>query len=80
MTEQEFEDQSPRMAQSHLERAYMEEYLRGLGLGFDDLRLLPTAQARELLRAASTYASMRLSEVESRSHLVEELHGGPPPM
>jgi hypothetical protein len=24
---------------------------------------------------ASTYASMRLTEIESRSHFVEELHG-----
>lgn len=76
----EYDDQSLRTAQSHLERAYMEEYLRSLGLSLDELRLLPTAKARELMRAASTYASMRLSEVESRSHLVEELHGGPLPM
>lgn len=80
MTMQDFDDLSPRMAQSHLERAFMEEYLRGLGLTLNDLRLLPTPKARELLRAASVYASMRLSEVESRSHLVEELHGGPLPM
>ncbi|MFV9504628.1 MAG: hypothetical protein AB4911_08680 [Oscillochloridaceae bacterium umkhey_bin13] len=69
-----------RVAQAYLEWAYLEEYLRGLGFSLDELRTMPTERSRELMRDASLFASLRLSEVESRSHLVEELHGGPTPM
>lgn len=59
-----------------LERAYIEEYLRGLGRSLAEIKTLPEAEAHQLMRAASQYASIRLSEVENRSHLLEELHGG----
>jgi hypothetical protein len=58
----------------------MEEYLAGQGYSLAQLRLLPGQRARALMREASLFASLRLSEVEARSHLVEELHGGPAPM
>jgi hypothetical protein len=60
-----------------LERAYIEEYLRGLGLSLAALKDLPEDSVKQLMRAASLYASTKLSEVENRSHFVEELHGGP---
>lgn len=69
-----------RVAQAYLEWAYLEEYLKGLGFSIEELRVMPSEQAREIMREASLFASLRLSEVESRSHLVEELHGGPTPM
>lgn len=65
-------------ATTQLERAYLEQYLHGLGYSLEALRELPKAQADELMRAASLYASMRMAEVERRSHLVEDMHGGPP--
>lgn len=63
-----------------LERAYIQEYLRSQGYTLELLRQLPEDESHRLMRAASMYASARLSEVENRSHLVEELHGGPPPI
>lgn len=63
-----------------LERAYIQEYLRSQGYTLELLRQLPVAESHRLMRDASLYASVRLSEVENRSHLVEDLHGGPPPM
>ncbi len=74
------DDTTERVARAQLERAFIEEYLRGLGHSLEELPKLPEEQAHELMRAASLYASMRMEEVESRSHLVEELHGGPIPM
>lgn len=64
----------------HLERAYFEQYLRSQGYSLASLAALPKAQSEQLMRAASLYASARLAEVETRSHLVEDMHGGAPPM
>lgn len=69
-----------RIAQAYLEWAYLEEYLKGLGYSFEDLQTLPADHAKALMRDASLFASMRMSEVEARSHLLEELHGGPAPL
>lgn len=59
-----------------LEQAYISEYLLGLGYTFGDLKALPAAQQHDLMCAASMFASTRLADVESRSHLIEEMHGG----
>lgn len=63
-----------------LERAYIEQYLHSQGTSLAALTTLPPAQAETLMRAASLYASTRLAEVETRSHLVEDMHGGKPPV
>jgi hypothetical protein len=80
MMTEPLEEAGERLARAQLERAFIEEYLRGLGHTLGALPELSAPQARELMRAASLYASMRMEEVESRSQLVEELHGGPTPM
>jgi nitrate reductase beta subunit len=80
MTSQLTEFLLERGAQASLERAYIEQYLSGLGYSLESLRDLPEAQAKPLMRAASLYASLRLTEVEARSHFVEEMHGGSRPM
>lgn len=80
MTASDLDDSTARLAQAYLERAYLEEYLRGLGYTLEQVRVLPSAMAHDLMRDASLFASMRLTEVESRSSLIEELHGGPTPM
>jgi hypothetical protein len=80
MTTRAMDDTTARVAQAYLEWAYLEEYLRSLGYSVEQLRQMPGARARALMRDASLFASMRLSEVEARSQLVEELHGGPTPM
>lgn len=74
------DDTTERVARAQLERAFIEEYLRGLGHSSAELHQLPAAEVKVLMRAASLYASMRMEEVEARSHLMEELHGGPTPM
>jgi hypothetical protein len=74
------DDSTARVAQAYLEWAYLEEYLKSIGYSLEQLRTLPGARARALMRDASLFASMRLSEVEARSHLLEELHGGPTPL
>ena len=65
---------------AQLERAYIEQYLHSVGHSLAEVETLPKAQATELMRAASLYASMRLAEVETRSHLVEDMHGGSRPI
>jgi hypothetical protein len=65
---------------SKLERAFEAEFLQDRGHTIDSLRLLPAAEALALQRQASVYASCRLTEVESRAHFFEGMHGpgGPP--
>lgn len=65
---------------AQLERAFITEFLQGRGYGLSTLRDLPATQANALMKEASLYASGRLSEVESRAHLVDELHHTPQPM
>lgn len=58
-----------------LERMYLEEYLRGKGFTWLGLLALPPEEARRLRLEASVWASLKLAEVETRAHLVRDLHG-----
>jgi hypothetical protein len=62
---------------SELERAFIVEFLHARGHTFDTVRALPAADAHALLQQASVYASGRLTEVESRAHLVDDMHRAP---
>lgn len=64
---------------AQLERAFIEEYLRGRNHTLASVGTLPDEQACTLLKEASLYASGRLCEVESRAHLIEELRHGHEP-
>ncbi len=57
-----------------LERTLIDEYVRMRGYDPRALSRLPSAVRDALLKDASVYASSRLSEVESRSHYLHELH------
>jgi len=59
---------------AQLERAFIEEYLQDRGHPLSGLHNLPSEQADALMKEASAYASGRLSEVETRAHLVTDLH------
>jgi hypothetical protein len=59
----------------NLERMLIDEFLRLRGLDREALDRLPEAERHDLLAQASSYASSRLTEIESRSHYVQELHG-----
>ncbi|MBX0327527.1 hypothetical protein K2Z83_07520 [Oscillochloris sp. ZM17-4] len=63
-----------------LEKAYIVEYLQGLGYTLEDVKALPAAKRHDLLCAASLFASTRLVDVETRSHLISEMHGGEHPL
>jgi hypothetical protein len=68
-----------------LERMYIEAFLqkRGYTLHCSDVPLrricdLPDDEAKRLMTAASSYASTKLAEVETRAHFIEEVHGVSP--
>jgi hypothetical protein len=61
-----------------VERALIDEFVRMRGYDPSNLAALTDAERLALLRAASIHASGRLSEVESRSHYVHDLHGAGP--
>jgi hypothetical protein len=56
-----------------LERALIQEYLRERGHSGETVSRLPSGEQARLLRAASSCASLRLAEMESRARLLEEL-------
>ena len=60
---------------AELERQLIATYLARWGQDLHALMARDDADARRLLAEASRYASVKLSEVESRSHFVRELHG-----
>ena len=62
-------------AHGHLERELIDQFLRSQGYGRADLAKLPDEQRQNLLKDASTYAAIRLTEIESRSHYLHEIHG-----
>ena len=57
-----------------LENAFIEEYLRSQGCSLEQLHMLPKKLRKKLMTAASNYASLKLEEIESRAHFVEEIH------
>ena len=69
---------TPRLAAPHatLEEALIDEFLEAGGHDPQALRRRTDPVARELLKQASLYASMKLTEVESRSHYVHDIHRG----
>jgi hypothetical protein len=66
--------QQPRFDQTaELERSLIAEYLERRGHTLQTAQLLPDAERHTLMREASLFASMRLSEVESRAHYVDDI-------
>jgi hypothetical protein len=59
---------------AELERRLIDDYLRKLGHDPDALRARRDEAARKLLTDASVYAATKLTEIESRSHYVRNLH------
>jgi|KBSMisStandDraft_5_1062788.scaffolds.fasta_scaffold668211_1 hypothetical protein len=58
-----------------LERDLIASYVARAGEDLHDLRTRTDGGARNLLAAASRYASTRLTEIEARFHYVHRLHG-----
>jgi hypothetical protein len=59
-----------------LERALIDEYVRGRGYDPQHLDNLSNDERHDLLADASVYASTKLTEVESRSRYFHDLHHG----
>jgi len=59
---------------ARLEQSLIDEYVRLHGHDPAKLTDLVAAEREALLKAASLYASCKLSEVETRSHYLHELH------
>lgn len=57
-----------------LENALIEEYLADQGYSLEKLKELPERVAKQLMKEASRYASLKLEEIEARAHFVEEIH------
>jgi len=74
MTIHDTPTQPPEAPLARLEQSLIDEYLRLHGHDPAKLADLVAAERDALLRSASVYASCRLSEVETRSHYVHELH------
>ena len=77
MAENEEKEKTPGVGEnpeSALERKFIEEYLQGKGYTLGDLAQLPEAEARQLMREASQYATLKLAEVEAKGHLRRKIH------
>ena len=70
--------EAPRGFESHepyamLERALIDEYLAKRGYTLRSVDRLPSADREALLRGAAAFATLKLAEIESRAHLVNEI-------
>jgi hypothetical protein len=59
-----------------LERALIDEYVRGRGYDPHNLADITEQERHDLLADASVYASSKLTEVESRSRFFHGIHAG----
>ena len=62
---------------SALEKQLIQSYLLEKGYQGKDIKKMPAHKARELLAAASRYASLKLAEIESRSKFVKKIQYEP---
>jgi hypothetical protein len=60
---------------AQIERALIEEFLKARGHTLAELRGRDDPEAHALLKQASAHAASKLAEVESRAHLLREIHG-----
>ena len=59
--------------QSALEKKLVEEFLQSKGHSMDDLHKLPVEAAKQLMKEACTFASLRLAELEAKSRFRQEI-------
>jgi hypothetical protein len=72
------DDRPPEAPLGQLERSLIDEFVRHRGHDPDKLADLPEHDREKLLVDASVYASGKLTEVEARSHFLDEIHDGTP--
>ena len=59
--------------QSTLERSLIEEFLLKKGYRLEDLRELPQEEAKQLMKEACSFASLKLAEMEAKKQFREEI-------
>ena len=59
--------------QSILEKQLVEDYLKSKGYSRKDLHQLPSEKAKELMKEACAYASLKLAELESKSKFRDDI-------
>jgi hypothetical protein len=69
------ENAPPDYPNAKLEKAFIKEFLASKGYELVDLKLLTKEIAFGLRKEACSYASKRLTEIETRSKLVQAIHG-----
>jgi hypothetical protein len=74
MAENTFDGTPMEEPLARLEQQFIREYLAQLGLDYHTLITRHDDDARALLAKAALHASERLSEIESRSHYIDDLH------
>ena len=60
-----------------LERQLIRDYVTSAGHDLGSLLARHDDEAKKILTEASSYATARLAEVESRAHYIHNLHGEP---
>jgi|OpeIllAssembly_1097287.scaffolds.fasta_scaffold10422_3 hypothetical protein len=72
------EDYKVRMddPEAKLAMVYIDEYLRGKGQTLESICNLPKDQAKQLMIEASTYAAIKLADVDTKSRMIKDIHGG----
>lgn len=58
-----------------LEFALIDEFLAERGHTLRSVHSLPLPEREQLMRRAASYATLRLAEIESRAHFVDDLEG-----
>jgi hypothetical protein len=59
---------------AQLEHALIDQFVRGRGHDPLTLDALPEHERETLLKEASLYASAKLTEIEARSHFLDDVH------
>lgn len=71
----EADSPAPRRAPlGELERALIDQFLRTRGVDPARLDALPERDREALLKEAGLYASAKLTEIECRSHFLDDIH------
>ncbi len=60
--------------QDKLSKMYLEEYLHSKGLTWEQVHKMPEKEAKKIMVEASTYAALKLAEVEQRARVVGHMH------
>ena len=60
---------------AELERCFIDEYLKRKGFSVERLSRLSEGEVHRMMSEASTYASGKLTEIESREHTRQNIKG-----